>query len=504
MVLNYSKWDNLELSDDSDIEVHPNVDKRSFIRAKQTQIHQERFQRRHQIDTFKYERIVNDGLLKRISTLIDALQSHHKSSSNPDELVFQALIESAGDPSDDQPPTPPEGVHSKVEEQPTYSRMMAALVDQTKKEVDKSNPENRFDAYVKEIKRHQTKVRDLQKELLSKLSDLEKEEARKITSDSIHTGFDSSSVSKGDGKAAPGPGGSEVKSVEVLNPRALKKDPLKRMDSASSGAEADIEEAANDGGEEDEADIEASKLGKDFGKIKMGDYRTSLQYISAHPSVVAERESEGLLIEAFHHQMEGRDELARQCVHQGLLLSYCRKLGRDGVSLFFKRITTQHHQAQKVFFDDVNSTHAHIRTRARAIANDRAADAAAGNNGNVEQIQLHPVEPGTQIKIVVPQPNSEDEVERTARDTFESFPPGLRRALESASLDEVNKVLGKMSVEEAEEVVAKLSEGGMLNLDKEVFDATTEEGQEKMKEIEEYEKQVAEQAKAGERTEDPA
>jgi cell division cycle protein 37 len=30
--LNYSKWDQLELSDDSDIEGHPNVDKKSLIK----------------------------------------------------------------------------------------------------------------------------------------------------------------------------------------------------------------------------------------------------------------------------------------------------------------------------------------------------------------------------------------------------------------------------------------------------------------------------------------
>lgn len=39
-----------------------------------------------------------------------------------------------------------------------------------------------------------------------------------------------------------------------------------------------------------------------------------------------------------------------------------------------------------------------------------------------------------------------------------AFSPGLRRALQSGSLDEVNKVLGKMSVEEAEEIVGHLSE----------------------------------------------
>jgi cell division cycle protein 37 len=27
--MDYSKWDKLELSDDSDIEVHPNIDKKS-------------------------------------------------------------------------------------------------------------------------------------------------------------------------------------------------------------------------------------------------------------------------------------------------------------------------------------------------------------------------------------------------------------------------------------------------------------------------------------------
>src|SRR5271163_3043715 len=114
MPVDYSKWDSLELSDDSDIEVHPNVDKKSFIRAKQNQIHQQRQQRRHEIETLKYERIINDGLLERINALLDALKKHQEEadSRNPDELVFQALIESAGDPAKDEPPKPPEGVYT--------------------------------------------------------------------------------------------------------------------------------------------------------------------------------------------------------------------------------------------------------------------------------------------------------------------------------------------------------------------------------------------------------
>ena len=69
----------------------------------------------------------------------------------------------------------------------------------------------------------------------------------------------------------------------------------------------------------------------------MGDYRACMQFISEHPTVLAERETDGLLVEAFNKQMEGKEQAAKRCVHQALLLQYCRQLGRDGVGIFFKR-----------------------------------------------------------------------------------------------------------------------------------------------------------------------
>lgn len=456
--------------------MHPNVDKRSFIRAKQNQIHQQRFERKHKIETYKYERIVNDGLLKRINALLTALQSQSAEAEkrSPDELIFQAIMESvsAGTESD-TPPSPPEGVHSQEKELPSYSKMMAALVDQVKAKVDEDKPENRFEAYVNEVKAHIMKIEDLQKQLQEQLVQLEKEERGKITSESIHTGFDSSFVSKADQKVAPAAEKltkkttEKVQAVEVLNPHALaSRDPLERKDSQqSSGADADVDEPITVDDDDDEADVEASELGKQFASIKMGDYRSSLQFISAHPQVVAEKETDGLLVLAFNACMDGKEDFARQCVHQGLLLQYCRALGRDGVGLFFKRVTTQGHQAQKVFFDDVNSTYARIRTRTREIEKQRAQEEADGSGG-VEQIQLHAVDPGTTINIKIPPASSQDPEEVKARELFEAFPPGLQRALESGSLDEVNKVLGKMSVEQAEEVVGQLSEASSspLNL----------------------------------------
>lgn len=367
-------------------------------------------------------------------------------------MVFQAMMESA-DPSNDQPPPRPAGVHTDEKELPSYSKMMATLIDQVRAKVDEDKSEDRFAAYIKEIKEHQAKVQDLQKQLLEQLAELEKEEARKITSESIHTGFDSSHVSKSDAKSTTAPKkAAKGKTVEILNPHVLNKAPLERQ--PSSGAEGDVDEP-NIGDDDDDEESEPSELGIKFSKIKMGDWRACMQFISDNPQVVAEKETDGLLVLAFRAAGNGKDDLARQSVHQALLLQYCRALGRDGVGMFFKRMSTPGHQAQKVFFDDVQNTYQRIRTRAREIQKEQAEER---EGAGVEQIQLHAVEPGTAINIKIPAENSTEPEEIQARELFNAFPPGLQRALESGSLDEVNKVLGKMSVEQAEEIVGQLSE----------------------------------------------
>ncbi|KAJ9639656.1 hsp90 co-chaperone Cdc37 [Knufia peltigerae] len=509
MPISYDKWDKLEVSDDSDVEVHPNVDTKSFIRAKQRQIHEQRAQRKHEIETLKYERIVNDGLLERINALLDALKKHQDEAAtkNPEELVFQSLIESAGDPAKDEPPKPPEGVYTHQKEpQPRYSKMMGALVDQVKKEVDEKNSSDRYNDFVVGVNGHLTKVQQLQQELLKRLAELEKEATAKITSEDIHEGFSYSSVNKSKAKTTSTEKpkqSNKTESVELLNaPTGLSsktRDVLKSPDEGiSSGAEADIEDDAllqQHEDAEDETSIKLSPEGKKFAKIKLGDYRACLHYISEHPEIVNERTQDGLMIEAFNAQMKGQDDYAKGCVHQSLLIQYCRQLGRDGVGVFFKRITTKGHQAQQVFTKDLAETYERIKTRAAELSKEEGTDPAG-----VEQIQLHAVEPGTEIHINVPQAGSEDPVEQQSREIFERFPPGLQRALESGSLDEVNVVLGKMSVDEAEEIVELLGQGGMLSLQEGVIDATNEEGQKRLKEIEEEERRrkAAEEGEPGE------
>ncbi|KAK4177348.1 hypothetical protein QBC36DRAFT_327194 [Triangularia setosa] len=480
MPVDYSKWDALELSDDSDIEVHPNVDKRSFIRAKQNQIHQQRQERKLQIETYKYERVVNNGLIKRISGLLDALKSHASEArtKNPAEVAFQAVMESAAslDPKDDQPPARPAGIHNAEESLPTYTKMMATLLDQVNKALDekKVGQDERYNAMVEEVGEHLKKVEELQGQLEVKLAELEREEARKITSESIHTGFDSTHINK---SSAPGVGGSAggskpSSSVELLNPNYTPPEALP----APSEATADDDD--------DDDEVTASPAAQKFANIKSSEYRESHAFLSSHPEILTEKETDGILVMAFDAQLENRSDYARNCVHQALLIQYCRALGRDGVALFFKRITTPGHKAQEVFYKDVQDTYMKIKNRSREINLQRAKDEAEGKTEGVEQIQLHAVDPGTVINIRIPPKDSDDLDVQTGRAIFESFSPEMQRALETGSLEEVNKVLGKMSVEDAEEVVGKLGESGVLSVEEEVIDATTEEGKEKIKKLE--------------------
>ncbi|KHJ30444.1 putative hsp90 co-chaperone cdc37 [Erysiphe necator] len=489
MPVDYSKWDNLELSDDSDIEVHPNVDKKSFIRAKQNQIHQRRIERKNKIETYKYERAINDGFLKRIKELLVAFQSHSTESvQNPDELIFQVATESVLKGNDEKPPRPPPCVNTNENEIPSYSSMLAVLIDRIKKKIDEEKSSDRFNAYISELKSHVNEVENLQKKLEVELDTLETEASKTITSESYHTGFETSIISKPDPK--PTPKKSErTQKVELLNPHAISAN--------GENPDAQTDTGVGESSVDDDDDVEASDVAKEFSQINIKDYRAALQFISTHPDVVAEKETDGLLVMAFNFCINNEDDNARRCVHHGLLLQYCRALGPDGVGIFFKRITTPGHQAQKVFYDDVNSTFTRIKSRAKEIQNQRAQEVANGIGG-VETIQLHAVDPGTTINITIPSLNSENPSEVEARKIFESFPDDLQKALESGSLDEVNKVLGKMNVEEAEEIVGKLGEGGMLSLEEQIIDTTTEEGQKALKLFQEQERAAKEEKLAKE------
>lgn len=131
-------------------------------------------------------------------------------------------------------------------------------------------------------------------------------------------------------------------------------------------------------------------------------------------------------------------------------------------------------KAAVVYFNDVLSTYTRIVERCKALQSESAS-------GGEEQIQLVAEDPNTVISFEVPEGPPPEHIELDEElgqkmdaeqvrqllqqrwDLYQELPQELRTALESKSLDEVNKVLGSMKVDEAEEAVGKLDQAGILN-----------------------------------------
>ena len=75
MPIDYSKWDKIEISDDSDVEVHPNVDKQSFIRWKQRDIHEKECKRNIEIKSILIQLTMYAKLNERVDYLLEKLTS---------------------------------------------------------------------------------------------------------------------------------------------------------------------------------------------------------------------------------------------------------------------------------------------------------------------------------------------------------------------------------------------------------------------------------------------
>lgn len=139
------------------------------------------------------------------------------------------------------------------------------------------------------------------------------------------------------------------------------------------------------------------------------------------------------------------------------------------------RLNKDNPAAIRVFTEDVEKTFNRIVERAATYASQPDTEE------NREAIQLVATDPSTTISFEVPdgpppehltiegEGAEELDVEQVREflqrkwDIFQSFPKNLRKALETRSLDEVNKVLEKMQVDEATEIVRKLDEGGILS-----------------------------------------
>ncbi|EJD50418.1 hsp90-like protein [Auricularia subglabra TFB-10046 SS5] len=473
MPLNYSKWDQLEVSDDSDIEGHPNVDHKSLVRWKQRDIHEKREARKQRIAQLTAEIACNDVILPRIDqALVDTERG------GPE--AFSALVERLKtSPSPDKPP-------SNAPNQPTYDALLEASLikiygDLKNKGVDKSDAKF-ADKLVQEIRDHIDEFKDHHEDIKKTLANEIAEQKKKITSDDIHEGFASKYVPP---KPEPAPLVPPKKTkkeshteIEVLNPKASSSS-TPAAPAADAAAAADDNDSDTEEEEEDAESLpEMTPELKGYAKIKIHDYEASYEYIKKHRSVYVPGASDALLVEGFSAEQRGNSKYAKQCIHQSLTLQYCEKLGKDGVRVFFQRMMNADPRAEHVFRNDFEDTYAHVKKRAAIV---RAEEEEIRAKGGKEQIQLVPQDPTQSITFNVPDgpPPADlrlegegvedldiEEVRKALQmrwEIFSGFPPELQKALQSGKLEKVNKVLGGLSIQDAESVVESLQIGGILS-----------------------------------------
>lgn len=464
MPIDYSKWDKIELSDDSDIEVHPNVDKRSFIKWKQRDIHEKRQQRNIEIKSILVQLTMYAKLNERVDFLLNDLSEEQllddslimkKLNDKFDKLEkfnYEILKKEKGD-------TLRKGLKDlsfsaeEIENTPPYNEMIEDLFIQVKEDhPDAAKDAAKLTQYLKE---HRAKIDDVLSKQAIKLDDLLYQKSMLISSDDIHTGFDKSFLNKekDEDKVVAAPPQTEKKTVtttETIN------DP--------SSATSTSKEPKSDKEMLDELTLNPATA--DFGKISSTKIDESANYLIRHTHICNEQQKDALLMTAFDHQLQGDSDTARQVIHQSLLLQYVAQLAgvnpnKDqiikAVKLFCSKINDQSSPAKMGFSQDVTNTFNHIKSRCEIIKQEQGIE----NNDNEEEalIQLKALDDKTELLVNIPQEGTPE---------FEIFSTKLSKEMQDAvrteSLDAVNNVFAKLKVEEAENILEIFNECGVIGI----------------------------------------
>ncbi|KAJ1731931.1 hsp90 co-chaperone Cdc37 [Coemansia biformis] len=465
MPIDYSKWDNLELSDDSDVEVHPNIERGTFIRLRQRKIREDREKRQMRQERAEALVAMNNDLVQRITQLRDEVSAADEPAMAAIVRQWEHDVEQSRVFTQKRNAAQKEGA---APEQPSEEEMVAALKarisdDLLRAAAELDTVEARRKEYLAQLDVHIGKLgkslQDAERELEEAISDI----ARHIDPETIsHAGFDRSFVSKSsDAPAASGSGtapksarGSKGKQTvtteEILNPESVGV-----FDSDKAAADDDDDSNAID----ENGDLRLDKDAKEFaGLASMSD---SMDYIHKHLGIVSEEKTNQILGHAFTHELAGRKKLAKQYVHQGLILTYILELGSSGINMFFQRMGSKG-SARDMFEADVASRYKHIEARCKVIQSETQQD------GEVESIQLQTDSPDAPIKISVPDESSGDE-DPERLELFQQLPEAFQDALRVGTIAALNEVLATIPGPEAERILGICGQGKFLHIDEEII-----------------------------------
>ncbi|CEP61390.1 Hsp90 co-chaperone CDC37 LALA0_S03e01794g [Lachancea lanzarotensis] len=442
MPIDYSKWDKIQLSDDSDIEVHPNVDKRSFIRWKQQSIHEERAKRNQDIKNLEFQVQMNSRLNQRVDKMVGQLKNEDLLNRDVVRKFLNANFDKTerGEGDNVDPNMPP------------YNEMVEDLFEQLEINAKKANKDPKNGAVIREmIFEHRKKIDAVTEQAHERLKQLYKERASLISSDDIHTGFDKGFINKKSekddeeaSKYLP-----SAKSTEVALPPP-------RLEFVNY--------------EDDVMKLAPETI--EFGNISVKDVKKSEQFLLNNLQIVSEQQKDALMMSAFEYQMENKSEKTYQTIHQSELLGYVREMYdmkkiphlqaeelTSVIKLFFQRVfyNKASDQGKKSFLDSVQVKFEHIKNRVNVMQEEESQE-------GVETIQLKSLDESTELQVNLPQFGSEDPEELKRIAAFEKLPPKMQSAIKTQSLDKINEVFAEMPLEEAEVVLEIFNEGEIIGV----------------------------------------
>ncbi|CCE61222.1 hypothetical protein TPHA_0A01390 [Tetrapisispora phaffii CBS 4417] len=454
MAIDYSKWDKIELSDDSDVEVHPNVDKKSFIKWKQQSIHEKRDKRNQDIKNLETQVSMYAALNKRV----DKLLSNVSTEDLTERAKISKYLNANFDKTEKQVG---EAVDPNI---PTYNEMVEDLFEQLENDAKKEGKDPKDGEVIKSLcLKHRAKIDSVTVEANEKLKELYIEKSKLISSEDMHTGFNSSFLNKSkgnDGKDEVSEKLNAIADKNAVSSSAVEKLPILKPQLEFIDYKDDVMKLAP----------ETEK----FGRMSAGGYKASEEYLLKHMPIISEQQKDALIMKAFDYLSEDNEKMAYQVVHQSELLSYLREIYnlkkipflnidemKSCIEMFFKRViyNTQNAQGRNSFLESVKTKFEHIKNRVQ-IMNEEQIQEGEG----VETIQLKSLDDSTELEINLPDFNSTDPEEIRRVEVFNKLPVNMQDAIKTKNLDKINDVLSETPIDVAESYLDLFNEADIIGV----------------------------------------
>ncbi len=405
---NYSKWDNIELSDDED-DLHPNIDKESWFRMK----HRSRIEReeREDVEVKQIEKI-NTEDANRCAIIAAKLKAIEKYKEKGSE---------AGDEEDDAEFDDEEALKMEFAELKSNTAMRMQRVDEIK-ERRKWNIDN-----ICTTTEEKTIVNKKEPAPSLKADDfkptgmtakaMEENKAEKAAKDASNA------------KVAAAPAAVAAKPTAVAT-----KAPIK---GPKENSEKDAVLSYNDYVLQHEALLEEYSEIADMEKTK--------QFLFKHCHVLLHEHSQSyMLLSSLEDEMNGKHRRMKLVCRQSQILSHIQELGgsmqrdpRDVVVPFFSRIDEKEYF--KAFTEQVDQFIKRIKER--AVVKRKEMDAERREDAG----EAAPLGPGGLDPYEV----------------LDSLPDVMRKAFDSQDVGQLQAVLGAMPTDEAKMWMKKCVDSGL-------------------------------------------